>query len=431
MFRPLLAVVVLLHVFPTPAPAQEDHVFVYVDQNNPGPPPGTGIYTDPFHTIADAIHYVWQHDFILVRPGTYHEVVNLPYFVFLRSTHGPELTTIDATGLPGTHAVTMATLSEVTGFTIVKGDGAGVLAEVVGGAGAPAEYGRVIRGNRIASCPQGGLHLSGPCHPVMVENVLVGNGAFGLKLEEGASPYCVGNTITLNAAGILHSGPFPDVSAAFANNIVWGNGLEMQGLPAGFVTHSDIGDPAYAGVNGNFTADPLFECAPAFDLRLRAGSPCLDAADTLMTPYSSVWDWRGYGALRKVDGDHNGAVAADIGALERGGLQIRQSGGGLGATLHVEIETGPWSSWLLATGVLNQNPTIPIPGAAGYLYLETAGLLPLLAGMQGAAGRQTLSFVVTDPGLLELRIPLQVLAVRYGGPQPAYAFTNAEVVQVL
>ena len=105
---PLIAITLLLAsgLAPSQAPGP-DHIFVYVDQNGPGP--GSGTAADPFLTLLDAMNYVWEHDYVFVRPGIYQEVVNIPYFVFLRSVEGPERTVIDATGLPGTHAVTSGT----------------------------------------------------------------------------------------------------------------------------------------------------------------------------------------------------------------------------------------------------------------------------------------------------------------------------------
>ncbi len=418
-------VLLMLATFPGAIVAQEDHVFVYVDDDATGP--GSGTLADPFPTIQSAVNYVWPHDFILVRPGVYHEAVILPWFVFLLSTDGPEVTIIDATGQPGTVAISMDALCEVVGLTIVKLDGGGV--EQVVPSSAP-DYGSIVRGNRIVGCPAGALRFAGPTHPFVFENVLIGNGAFGLKIEDGASPLFHGNTVNANAAGLVKAGLPPDGTESFANNIVWGNGVETAGFTPQQIRTSDIEDPAFAGINGNFNADPLFVDPAAFDLRLQAGSPCVDTGDTTQVFFSSTFDWRGYGALRKMDGDHDGLFEVDVGALERGGLQVRQIGTGAGSTVLVELDTGPWTQWFLAGGVLGINPTLPLAGAYGYLFLEDWSLILLGSGAQGASGTTTLAYPILDPAWIGQALPLQALSLNYAGPGPLYTFTTAEFARI-
>jgi parallel beta-helix repeat protein len=405
-------------------PAQPDHIFVYVDGSAPGP--GTGTATDPFVTIQDALVYAWPHDFVLVRPGVYHEAPAVPFFVFLRSTDGPGRTVIDATGLPGDHAVTLEVLAELTGFTVTKADGGGVYAEAQGGG---PEYGRIIRGNVIRGCAGHGLHLVGSLHPTVVENTVHHNGGAGLVTEDSASPYVAGNTFAHNAAGHLHFGAAPDAQAVFANSIFHANAAAVAGLPPARYESCIIADPLYAGVNGNLALDPLFADGPAGDYRLQAGSPAVDQGLDSRTPYSSLFDGEGYGHLRRQDGDHDGLARVDIGAYERGGLLFRQFGTGSGSLLTLEIDAVPGATVLLAAGTVSDNPDI-LPGVAGYLMLQPAGLLLLPAWTQPATGLLQLAATVADPAILGLRIPFQALSIDPGANPPHHVLTNLEVVHV-
>jgi hypothetical protein len=80
----------------------------------------------------------------------------------------------------------------------------------------------------------------------------------------------------------------------------------------------EIGDGDFAGVNGNFAADPLFVDAAAGDWRLRFGSPCVDTAYN--APPTGTLDVAG--RPRDVDGDLNTSELADRGAHEFRPLEI-------------------------------------------------------------------------------------------------------------
>ena len=80
--------------------AQADVLFVDAD-NCPGP--GSGTETDPYCWIQAAIANAVDTDEIVVAPGTYFEMINLlGKAVTLRSSDGPETTTIDAQQTGGT-----------------------------------------------------------------------------------------------------------------------------------------------------------------------------------------------------------------------------------------------------------------------------------------------------------------------------------------
>ncbi len=70
---------------------------IFVDANCPGLGSGTG--DDPFCSIQDAIDAAADNDEIIVGPGTYFETINFSgKAITVRSSDGPEVTTIDAEG---------------------------------------------------------------------------------------------------------------------------------------------------------------------------------------------------------------------------------------------------------------------------------------------------------------------------------------------
>lgn len=91
------------------------------------PEVGTGSEVDPFCSIQAAIDASVDGDEIVVAPGTYYEAINLrDKGVHLRSTHGRDVTTIDATGLD-TSVVTMSSIESdnaiLQGLTVTGGAG--------------------------------------------------------------------------------------------------------------------------------------------------------------------------------------------------------------------------------------------------------------------------------------------------------------------
>jgi predicted outer membrane repeat protein len=82
---------------------------------------------------------------------------------------------------------------------------------------------------------------------------------------------------------------------SFTNSILWGNNSDLTNNDAAItVTHSIVEDAAYGGSAGNLYADPQFVDAVGGNLRVRAGSPAIDAGDDSALPGSVTTDLDGF-----------------------------------------------------------------------------------------------------------------------------------------
>ena len=104
--------------------AHADVLFVD-DDNCPGP--GSGTVGDPYCSIQTAIDNAVDTDEIVVAPGTYFETIDfLGKAITLRSSGGPDVTTIDAGGFGGLGTVVTCESGEgantvLEGLTITGG----------------------------------------------------------------------------------------------------------------------------------------------------------------------------------------------------------------------------------------------------------------------------------------------------------------------
>lgn len=166
--------------------------------------------------------------------------------------------------------------------------------------------------NQSSSSAGGILALGGSTRVSLVNCTLMNNEA---ALEEGA-----GLAVEQGA------------NASLVNSIVWGNtgatGSADQAAQvwsdstAPYATHSCIQGGEWSPGVANISQDPQVADAIGGDLRLQAGSPCIDAANTLVDvdPFAAGFTALAPsdlgGRFRVTDGDGDGQEQVDMGAYE-------------------------------------------------------------------------------------------------------------------
>ncbi len=123
---------------------------------------------------------------------------------------------------------------------------------------------------------QQGLWIS-QASPIIAGSIFAKNGASGIFFRNSSSSQVINSTIVSNINGIGNSAS----SQKVINSIIWGNTTEQ--ISSNFsVSYSAI-QGGYPGEE-NIDTDPLFVDPINGDYRLQAGSPCIDAGDSLRVP---------------------------------------------------------------------------------------------------------------------------------------------------
>ncbi len=329
---------------------------VFVDDNN-CPGPGSGTELDPFCSIQTAIDAAVDTDEIVVAPGTYFETINfLGKAIWLHSSDGAEVTTIDGTG--NLHVVQCVngegSDTVLSGFVITGGNaddfpsddhGGGMYnsrssptvlncsfigntASNLGGGmynrdGSPTVNNCTFSGNTASL---GGGMFNNNSNPTVSNCVFIGNTATassggGMANIGGSSPTvsnCVfiGNTAGNNGGGMANfgTGDSPTVTnCTFSGNTAdFGAAMIIAGGSPIVTSCTLWGDSpneifnaggaptvAYCNIEGGYTgtgnidADPLFVDPGSGDYHLSPGSPCIDAGNNNAVPAGITTDLDG------------------------------------------------------------------------------------------------------------------------------------------
>lgn len=247
-----------------------------------------------FATIQAAITAACDGQSIDVAPGTYVESIDfLGKPITVRSTDGPEETIIDGTGAEDFVVKFVngeGADSVLHGFTITNAPANPLGAVLADDGSEPTIRNCVITDNdyygvrSIGSAPR-------------LDGCIVTNNGLGFKCS--GSPVVVTNCVVRgNAWGFLVDGGGSDVT--ITNCIVTDNSINVHDLfDQATISYSLVGGGWTGAGTGNIDADPLFVDAANGNLRLRPGSPCLDAGLNAAVPAGVVTDLDGN--LRFVD----------------------------------------------------------------------------------------------------------------------------------
>lgn len=240
-----------------------------------------------FATIQQAIDASNNGDEVIVAAGTYNEAIDFNgKTIQLRSSAGPQLTTIDATGLD-TSVVTVASFegaaTRLEGFTLTGGVGTEV-SNRRGGAiyvfdSELTIESCIIRDN--TADVGGGIYFFSVRSTASVNNCLIYDNTAS---QGGAMYYTFSNVIVRNTTMTRNNAPTgagiysADSIPRLFSSIMWANTGAFGGPGTPSVTYSNI-EGGFSGT-GNINADPDFVDPNADDFRLSAGSLCIDAGDS-------------------------------------------------------------------------------------------------------------------------------------------------------
>lgn len=153
---------------------------------------------------------------------------------------------------------------------------------------------------------------------IFTENSAAYSGG-GLAITMSENSIITNSTFYGNSSGSTGGGISIDDGCTLNHCIVWGN---TAGTPySKQITLGTLTSVNYCNIQGqvaigmgNISADPLFVDAANGDLRLQAGSPCIDKGSNAAIPAGVVGDLAG--TPRIVDGNCDGNAVVDMGAYE-------------------------------------------------------------------------------------------------------------------
>lgn len=167
----------------------------------------------------------------------------------------------------------------------------------------------------------GGMHNSGYA-PVITNCLFTNNSATnnGGGMSNDNSSSIITNCTFYNNSAINNGGGIYKcieyTQPVITNCILWGDTPNEIYITSGTidVTYSDVQGNLYPGT-GNINASPQFIDALGGNLRLSAGSPCIDTGSNASVPVWLTTDLDGNNRI--IDGNNNGTPTVDMGAYER------------------------------------------------------------------------------------------------------------------
>jgi hypothetical protein len=111
---------------------------------------------------------------------------------------------------------------------------------------------------------------------------IAGNAGRGLVVRRSASASVYNSVFAFNAQPALSIHAAEATLGEVINNVIWSNEAPLWTAADGNLSLAAVN--GLAGARDNFSADPTFLSLPSDNVRVRPGSPLIDAADALYTP---------------------------------------------------------------------------------------------------------------------------------------------------
>lgn len=306
---------------------------VYCPDRSAANPTGTGERTASFELVSGAVLRGGYAGYGAPEPDE-RSYLDYPTVLSgdLAGDDGPDFQFYAENSYHVVTGVWLGPATVVEGFTITGGNADGVAPDDCG-AGIYSLYASftltncTVWGNYAAQDGGGVANFDGSS-PAVTNCVFSANSALrgGALYNENSSPNLTNCTLVGNQAGegggVLNDSGSPTL----VNCILWDNqGAQFVnlGLAEGTLRYSNI-QGGFAGP-GNTSAVPRVVDAEGGDLRLRAGSPCIDAGDATAVPFGVDGDRDGNPRLHddpgKADtGVSGGEAVVDMGAYEFQGV---------------------------------------------------------------------------------------------------------------
>ncbi|MEM7308429.1 MAG: right-handed parallel beta-helix repeat-containing protein [Planctomycetota bacterium] len=267
-----------------------------------------------------------------------------------------------------------------------------------------------LRSVRAEHADGDGFHVDDAA--ILVNCVAFANTQEGFELD-GGSFDVVHATAAGNGGDGIKGASFH--TGTVRSSVSWGNGGDNFADLAPGELVSSCGDPASDGIDGNLFADPLFANEAGGDLRLSAGSPCVDAAD-LAVALPLVFDAQDHS--RVLPGAPFGAALPDMGAFELAYWVLWVTGSAaVGESLTLET-IGEAGTALYAFGFLDDTLFIP---PYGFL---TAGVATLTV-LPGSTPVNTQLVAPISPSAALVGVDFGLQAVGLSSVSPGFLhFTN-------
>ena len=260
----------------------------------------------------------------------------------------------------------------------------------------------------------------------MVDSLVAGNGLDAITANggdtAGLSFWLERCTLADNARYGLNA--FLNTPLTLDGCILYGNQDDISDatLPEVTLAWCDVGDGDFAGLNGNFSADPMFRDAAAGDYRLSFGSPCCDSG----TPANpTALDLAG--VQRPIDGDLDADERTDVGAFELQTLSVGRAPR-LGEVMALEC----WGAMGNTTQIwASRMPLVsPMASTYGEFDLDRRTVRPWGTTLVGPGPPGYFLWSVPgDPTLVGTTFSIQMLTDSAAAPM-GRAWTNALSFQI-